>query len=604
MKRSPIVRTAFVVALIGVETYAQTPPPGGREPVDEPRYAIALEAGALRAVPEVTEDELFDFDAGTVFLYLGEATDTFGREWEMVGDPETWSRRQQWFVVAATPDELRDRVGPVTLVKGIPDPVVRPEPVSEELELEVAVESEIDVLSPFDLYLAALRQPITVGFEWWRDTLQLDASELGSLGETLAVPAWAVPTQVADEAVRLLGGRDVLGPWPQEAGFGALHVGSVLPLVFRRGEHDWESVGRLRSKSPVLGLLGNGQLQLDPNLPAEATGFGLPCWRLVGALDPRGLAAGRVDVPPPPPARLAAGVRRPEDRFLGSFDLTTRLWPTATGEAALPRRVVPSVLPTGVFLQDLNRRQAVYLEQRLPAAVSRRLRGRELRLQVVARAAPELDGSTSTVTVGFEIEAGELRASGAGAVGALPGTASLVATIPENAEEIIVRLLSTDRSIAVGEAGRAIFESATLAPTDWPEALVPAPVLLRRVRVDLYEPTRRYTRAALAFSDKPPAELSAVWQTLAGAPLDEKLRRMILAAELDFEMDDRHVLVAWGEPSRRYDNGIRRWDWADRSATFDASGRLITWTEQTEAADLPVPRCLPPTSEGAVPASR
>lgn len=594
MKGLPVVRTAFVLALIGAETYAQIPPPGGREPIEEPLYAIALEAGALRALPEVTEEELFAFDAGAVFLYLGEATDTFGREWEMVGDPETWSRRQQWYVVAASAEELQDRVGRITLVDGISRPATRPEPVSEELELD-SVE-----LSPLELYLASRRQPLTVGLEWWQKTVELAASELGGVGETLAVPAWAVPPHVADDAVSLLGGRDALGPWPQDAGFGALHVGSILPLVFRRGEHDWESLDRLRSKLPVLGFLGNSQLQLDPNLPAEVTGYVLPCWRLAGGLDPRGLAAGRVDVPPPPPARLPAGARREEDRFLGSFDLTTRIWPTATDEPALPRRVVPSALPTGVFLQDMNRRQAVYLEQRLPAAMSRRLRGRELRLEVVARAAPALDGTTSTVTVGFEIEAGELRESGSGAVGALPGTASLVVTIPENADEIIVRLLPTDRSIAVGESGRAIFESATLAPTDWPQALVRAPVMLRRVRVDLYGPTRRYTRAALALSAKPPAELSTVWRTLAGEQLEEDLRRMILAAELDFEMDDRHVLVAWGEPSARYDNGIRRWDWDDRSVTFDPSGRLITWTEQAEPADLPVPRCLLPTNEGAV----
>ena len=162
MKGLPVVRTAFVLALIGAETYAQIPPPGGREPIKEPLYAIALEAGALRALPEVTEEELFAFDAGAVFLYLGEATDTFGREWEMVGDPETWSRRQQWYVVAASAEELRDRVGPVTLVEGISPPAIRPEPVIEDPELEVAEVSLLE-LSPLDLYSASLRQPVTVG---------------------------------------------------------------------------------------------------------------------------------------------------------------------------------------------------------------------------------------------------------------------------------------------------------------------------------------------------------------------------------------------------------------------------------------------------------
>ncbi len=615
MKRFRFVRTALVLAFIAAESYAQTPPPGTREPIEEPMYAIALEAGALRATAEVTDDELFAFDAGEVFLYLGEATDTFGREWEMVGDPESWSRRQQWYVVAATVEELQDRVGPISLLRDVAAPAVPTErPSGEDLEsASAAFQSAVIAalitglpppdppLSSFDLYLASLRRPLTVELEWWTNTLELDASEVRDVGETLAVPAWSVPSRVVDEAVSLLGGREALGPWPQEASFGTLHVTSILPFVFRRGEHEWESLGRLRSKLPVLGLLGNSQLQLDPNLPAEITGFVLPCWRLAGALDPHGLAAGALNAPPSAPACLAPGVRREEDRFLGSFDLTPRLWPAATDDSALPRRVVPSALPTGVLLQDNNRRQAVYLEQKLPVAMSRRLRGRELRLDVVARAGPTLDGTTSTVTVGFEIEAGDLREAGSGTVGALPGTASLVVTIPDDAEEITVRLLPADRSIAVGEVGSAIFERVTLAPTDWPKVLAPAPVLLRRVRVDLYAPTTRYTRTSLAISTKPPSELSRVWRTFAGQRLEEELRRMILAAELDFEMEYRHVLAAWGEPTARHDNVVRRWDWDNRSATFDRSGRLIAWTEQAEDADLPVPRCLLPTNERAVP---
>ncbi len=592
MKRLPFAPAALVLACAAAETYAQSPP-GAHVPVEEPMYAIALEAGSLRAAAEVTEDGLFAFDAGAIFHYLGETTDTFGREWEMVGDPESWTRLQQWYVVAASVDELRDRVGPVTLIERVPAPATRPERDSEVVELED------EELSPFNLYLASLRLPVAVEVEWWKNTVELDASEVHAVGETLAVPAWAVPAPVVDEAIHLFGGREVLGPWPPEASFGALHVASVLPLVFRRTEHGWESLGRLRTKLPVLGLLSNSQLQLDPNLPAEATGYVLPCWRLAGGLDPRGLPAGRVDVPPPPPTRLTAGARRDEDRFLGSFDLTTRLWPAATAEIAVPRRVAPSALATGVMLQDVNRRQAVYLEQRLPKTVTRRLRGRELRLEIVARAAPESDGTTSTATVGFEIEAGELREAGTGAVGALPGTASLVVTVPEDAEEIIVRLMPADRSIAVGETGRAIFERVTLAPTDWPAALAPAPVILRRVRVDLYAPTPRYTRASMAISTKEPAALSNAWRTLARVQLDAELRRMILAEELDFEMDDRHVRVAWGEPVARHESGVRRWDWSDRSATFDPTGRLIAWTEQAEDADLPVPRCLVPAEAGA-----
>ncbi len=584
MKQMAFFRTALVLALIGTESQAQAPPPGTLEPVEEPTYVIALEAGALRAAAEVTDDELYAFDAGEILRYLGETTDAFGSEWEVVGDPESWSRRQRWYVVAATADELRDRVGPVSLLRQFAVPAERPE--------------------RSELYLASLRQPVGVALDWWENTVDLDASEVRDVGETLAIPAWLVPSSVVDEAVNLLGGREALGTWPQEASFGALHVTPILPLVFRRGDNDWESLGRLRSELPVLGLLANSQLQLDPNLPAEATGFVLPCWRLVGGLDPRGLAAGALNAAPPAPDRLPPAARREEDRFLGSFDLATRLWPVAGDESTLPRRVQPAALPTGVLLQDTNRRQAVYLEQRLPVAMSRQLRGRELRLDVVARAAPDPGGTTSTVTVGFEIEAGGLREAGSGTVGALPGTASVVVTIPDDADQITVRLLPADRSIAVADAGRAIFDRVTLAPTDWPKVLEPAPVMVRRVRADLYEPTARYTRAELAISTKRPAELARMWRALAGEELEDELRRMILISELDFEMDARHVLVAWGEPSRRHDMGLSRWDWSDRSATFDRSGRLIAWTQQAEDADLPVPRCLVPTDEAAALASR
>ncbi len=596
MTRLPLTRVALVLVCITAESYAQSPP-GARAPVEEPLYAIALEAGSLRAAAEVTEDGLFAFDAGAIFSYLGDTTDAFGREWQMVADPESWTLQRQWFVVAASADELRDRSGPVTLIKGIPAPGVPPERPDLDEEPAEDVDPDVVSLTPYDLYLASLRQPLEVSLEWWHNTVEVDADEVRLLGETLSVPAWAIPPQVVDEAISLLGGRDGLGPWPQEASFGALHVTSVLPLVFRRVEHGWESLGRLRAELPVLSLLSNSQLQLDPNLPAEATGFVLPCWQLVGGLDPRGLPAGRVDVPPPPPERLLAGARRDEDRYLGSFDLSTRLWPAATVDLAAPRRVAPSALPTGVMLEDANRRQAVYLEQRLPPAIARRLRGRELRLEVVARATPGPGGATSAATVGFEIEAGQLREAGSGAVGAIPATVSLVVTVPADADEIIVRLLPTDRSIAVGEAGQAIFDRVTLVPGDWPTELSPAPVALRRVRVDLYEATRRYTRASMAISNRDPSELSSTWRALARTQLDAELRRMILAEELDFEMDDRQVRIAWGEPSARHEGGVSRWDWSDRSATFDPSGGLIAWTEEAEDAELPVPRCLVSAAE-------
>jgi hypothetical protein len=60
-------------------------------------------------------------------------------------------------------------------------------------------------------------------------------------------------------------------------------------------------------------------------------------------------------------------------------------------------------------------------------------------------------------------------------------------------------------------------------------------------------------------------------------------------------MPREQVLLAWGQPDGRADLGaVERWDWAGRSAAFNATGALITWT-RTDAAEAPEPaRCLMP----------
>jgi len=550
-------------------------------------YAVALEEGLLFAAPDAAAEEIMEFQRGQIFEYLGEREDTFGRDWSMVTTGEAWRRLERWFATTATPQELRGYRGRVSLLTSLPGPEVPP--AVGFLTSEAAAD-----------YNARLKQPLQVRADWWDVTRELDADAIDSFGRVVGVPVWQLPAAQADQLVEAFGGLAAMGPFPEDPGFGRLHVSEALGLVLRYDGSAWRLNDPPLSTRPRISLLANPRLRRTPDAPAEPTGPPIACWRLVGGLDPRGNPAGSVGPAPPPPARLQASARPQGDQLRGYYDLTGRAWPIAQPRTLAPRRVMPQRDAGGVVLGDASRRQAVYLEQSLPPRVVEQLRGREVRVQVMARAVAEGEG-ISTATVALDVEVGSLRQSLSTQVGALPTPVTVTLVVPPDATTLRVRLLPVDLSIAVLEGGRAVFDSVSLAPTDWNVELEAAPLLLRRVRSVTYQPAPRFTRARIVVSERTPEQLAEIWSEIAADDLPEGWLEMILSGEIAAGMTERQVELAWGSPEDRSESSLLRWRWVDRAASFDPDGTLLAWSVQPEREPARQSLCWPqaaPTGDG------
>jgi hypothetical protein len=256
--------------------------------------------------------------------------------------------------------------------------------------------------------------------------------------------------------------------------------------------------------------------------------------------------------------------------------------------------VLPEQLDGGVLLSDVSQRQAVYLEQVIPEAITRQLRGRPVRARLMARA--KGGEGASTATVALEVAAGSIRQSLSVQVGALPTPVELYLTIPEDAETITVRILPTDVSIAVVEGGSVVIDSATVVPAEWPDRLEAAPLLLRRIRTVTYRPAPRYTRATLVISERTPEELNRIWREAQNQSAQQLER--ILSGEVEVGMTERQVELAWGDPTSINAGDLSRWVWPDRAASFDDEGVLLAWSRQPEQELARASICGPEPGEG------
>jgi len=571
-----MIALVAVVALGSTTGLTQALQPPGPVQQREPHlFAVALERGVLHRTPDVGSEAVFEFRRGQVFDYLGESVDTFGRDWHSVGNQEAWVRVEKWYSIPATRDEARALSGTVSVLDVLPPPLS----ILATLATSVAATTQI----------AAAKHPIPVAVDWWDQAVRVDAGALGEFGRVVGVPARIVPRVVADELVALLGGPETFGPWPEEPAYGRLFVAPRTGLVYRHDGNAWGLTDPPLTMDSTIGLLGNPELMFDLDRPAEAHGLHVSCWPLVGGLNPRGAAAGMVSAASAPPARLTAAERPDTERFLGYYDLTPRAWPSAVPTMQAPRRVLPAYPAKGVTLADNSRRQAVYLEQVVPVAITRQLRGREVQVRLMARAS--LAAGSASATVAVEIQAGALRQSLSAQVGALATPVTLPFTVPEDADTITVRLLPNDVSIVVTESGTAVIDSATLVLADWPEVLEPAPLLLRRIRTVTYRPAARYTRARVVISDRPRSDLVRIIRS-AGDTDDATLEK-ILSGDIEIDMNERHVQLAWGDPESVADGELTVWGWPDRTASFDGEGRLLAWSRRPEASLVWASLCGP-----------
>lgn len=558
------------------------------------RLAVLLAPATLSTAPGSGTAVLAEVPAGTVVVRYGERRDDFGRDWHEVGVPWGLERFEDELLAPFSPRIYRDWLG-----------------AAGERAERVAfldLEGERSGTVVFDAAPAAASSRSGRGgtradgwrLSWWTRIRAVGAGRLAEFEGMAAVPLRRVPWLVALEMLALRGGVEALPGWPAEPRLGQIHVPAPLPLLFRWTGDRWQLDDPPLFAGEVVSLLDNPELRVDRDAPEVAASPPLPCWTLVGAVDPSGAVGGILARAAEPPAPDVPADAWRADR-LGRRDLSKVLQRVVPEGQQVPE--VPDGLEAdaeelrgGVQVVDRDRRAAVYLEQSLPSELVAALAGRTLVLEVVARS-PE-DGGAGTAGIFVDLD-GDPVVRGI-TVSERPSPVRLEIALPADATRLTVRLLPTDPSLAVDGLGSAIFDRAVLRPADWPAELSRADLLLHRARLIGYRPLRAYTRAPLVASGRPLDAVLAAWRGAMAAALDEERRRSVISGEVVAGMSPEQVRLAWGEPSAVIEGpelpGLEaRWDYADRSATF-GDGRLVAWS-------LPGPEPPPETPSPCFPAA-
>jgi hypothetical protein len=526
---------------------------------ESPPRAFFLEPAPLRVNPSGSTDVVSTMEIGSSLEFIGEGTDDFGREWSVVAYPWKLERHEQVFLAPFNEWEYSQ-------VSGTTAVLVAPASMSSNAASAPGV---------------AASAPTAPGSpsRWWTDVVALGPEYDLEFGDLVGVSARFVPLDAAEEAIEILGGMQELGSWPSEPIPGQLHVPDLLPLLFRWNGTTWRLLRPVQYLGASFGLLGNPSLALDRTGPQAPGGFDVPCWRLIGAMDPRGVIAGTVEAAPAVKApEEEAASWKPNSRT-GLRNLTSVILPTVTAATATPPRVFRSTPPVGVALRDDARRHAVYLQQDLGPEIVSKLHGRELTLDVWARTPP---AATASAAIGIDVEVGGERFSSGGTVNETSTLVSVTFTVPEGAEWLTVRLLPLDTSLAVEQAGAAIFEQAVLRLSTWPRTLDPSVIPLHTVTISSYQPIRTYARTPVAVSTRPLSEIEQIWDRVMSSDWAMEDKQLVVAGRVRAGMTAEQVGLSWGEPSVTALAGEipgldLRWDYEDRSAAF-AGGELVSWT--------------------------
>ncbi len=540
--------------------------------------AFFLEPAPLLIEASGSATVLSTMAIGSSLEYIGEVTDDFGRDWSVVAYPWKLERREQVFLAPFNEWEYSQVAGTTAVL-------VAPASVSA---------------GPAQEQASGAATPPASGSasHWWTSVVAIGPEYDLEFGDLVGVGARLVPIDAAQEAIEILGGVQGLGAWPTEPIPGQLHVPDLLPLLFRWNGTTWRLLRPVQYLGRSLGLLGNPSLVLDRTGPQSPGGFDIPCWRLVGAMDPRGAVAGSVEAAPAIPApEVEANAWKPNSRT-GLRNLTSVVWPTVTVATATPPRVFSSTPPPGIVLRDNARRHAVYLQQDLGPEIVTKLHGRELSLDVWARTPPK---ATASAAIGIDVEVGGERFSAGGTVNETSTLVSVTFTVPEGAEWLTVRLLPLDTSLAVEQAGAAIFEQAVLRLTTWPQTLDPSVIPLHRVTVSSYRPVRAFARTTLAVSGRPIDEVDQIWDRVMSSDWAMEDKQLVLAGQVRAGMTAEQVGLSWGEPTVTSLAGEipgldLRWDYEDRSAAF-AGGELVSWTVRVPPPEEKVAMPCPCTEE-------
>jgi len=629
-----LLALSLIAAAVATAGRQATGPPG-ELPAPEGVYAVLLQDADLFASPTSDGEIVVRVPAGSHLGYVRETTDAFGRAWFTVQDPFRSQPRQRNWLAPFNAAELLALGGRAAVLADRLPPLTVGGARGSATAAALAAAT-------------AAAQPARA--PWWMPAAELTATHAPTFDGVVALSAAAVEEAQAREAIELLGGQEALADWPADPLPGELFVPPRLPVVFVFDGSEWRLRRPARLFGDALSLLDNPLLLPDLSAPPLAGGPAIACWELVGALTPGGGPAGSIQVAPPrtPPRGRALPLPDAGEPDPANAPLRIQgLLPPAPALARVPPRVDPPPIPSGVEIRDDDGRQAVYLEQTLDPALARRLRGRDVVLDVVART-PAAAQSAATFGVNVQIDggpatgaaaarptsAGDPGAGGAGSVD--PGAAAAAAsggrpagqtrsidagdatagriqlstsftvdanpvrfaypfTVPEAAESLTVRLLPLDRSIAVDQQGAVIFERVTLRLAHWPARPPAASLPLNRITATSWEGARLHTRSPIALTTRPAEEVEAIWPQVAASDWSVEDKQLVLAGELRHGMSPEQVRLAWGEPEEEEPAGEygidHRWRYPDRYVAFTAGKVIAFATTPEEVAKPPVMRC-------------
>lgn len=573
----------------------QAPPPGTT--ADGPLFsrAVLLEAGDLYTRPSSDGEMVQRLAAGTVLQYIGEVTDAFGRTWNVVRDPGRLERSSSTYLGAFDVGDLprfRYRAALLANRSALNLPAGAAGPVAAAGERGAA---------------APTGSPVASSPDWWRSVAIVEPSDQVTFDDIVAVSAVAASESELREAIDLLGGREAIAVWPSNPTPGELFIPEMLPALYQYDGQGWELARPVRFLGDGVNVLGNSRFAVDRDAPPLAGGPALHCWSLRNALDERGEPAGAVSVAPPPPA-ARRGQAAPVD--MGMFDpaaappILQGLLPPAPEATRVPPRIDPPAGLSGVLLADNDGQQAVYLEQRLGRTLTQRLRGRSVVVDVTARDDPRAGAATFGINVDVLFADGRPPQPFAGPYTSREAALryELAFEVPADADDLIVRLLPLDRTLAVEQQGSVIFERAGLRLASWQPQPQPATIVLNRVVVSSFEGARLYTRAPVAPTFRNEDEVERIWPTLARSAWSVEDRQHLLAGTLRTGMDREQVAVAWGRPSAENalsgGEGVEwLWDRDDRYVVFINGFVAVFRQPAEEEAAVGQPMC--PAAIGA-----
>jgi hypothetical protein len=549
---------------------------------DAPR-AVLLEEADLYAEPSTAGEMIGRLPAGTVLQYASETTDAFGRTWYGVRDPDRVVRRRDAYLVPFGWDRYRAYGYRGALL-------------ADRRALPAGGAG--GALAPG----AAATVPASAAGEkqqpWWRPVATLQLGNTPTFGEPVGISATTPDEGQLRQAIELLGGLDAIANWPADPEPGELFVPDLLPALFEYDGTAWDLARPVRLLGEAVSLIGNGRLLVDAEAPPLAGGPALYCWQLINALDPRGELSGSLAVAPAPTAEQRGG---PPPRDMGPFSggqvpgRLRGLLPPAPDSTRVPLRVDPPPIAGGVLLADNDGRQAVFIEQRLGRALTARLRGRALVLDVVARDDPRAGAATFgiDVEVSYADERPAQHFPTSFTSRAVARRDEWAFELPDDADDVVIRLLPLDRELAVEQQGSVIFDRVGLRLADWDPDPPPAAVVLYRVNSFTYEGAPRYTRAPIALTERNGDDLRRAWQKVAATDWSIDDKKLVLAGQLRRGMSREQVSAGWGDPAEETtqpDGSIElRWADDDRYVLL-ADGHVIASRPPThiDLSDVPL----------------